>query len=336
MVIQVKKTVVGLLIGLSLALLSSHLIYAKSIVTDEEAMLACVAEASRTADDNVAIGVLKRECNEKIQHPIKKRMILERNASSNPFAIIPHKPNYMLPVSYFNAEETPYTDVLQGNHFDHLEAKFQVSIKYAIAEDVWNDNFDLYAAFTSTSWWQSYNSGISAVFRETNYEPELILAHKSPWSLLGLEISHTTLAFSHQSNGQAGTLSRSWNRLVAGFTVVDDNIIWNLKAWYRIPEDVKLTADSPSGDDNPNIEHYMGYGELGVLWKINDSHNIDVFMRNNLKRDNKGAFQIGWSFPLSKHLRGYVEYFNGYGESLIYYNEHVSRLGIGVKLTDWL
>tara|TARA_R110001583_G_scaffold192843_1_gene359967 strand:- start:9822 stop:10064 length:243 start_codon:yes stop_codon:yes gene_type:complete len=80
----------------------------------------------------------------------------------------------------------------------------------------------------------------------------------------------------------------------------------------------------------------MGYGELGLLWKVNENHNIDFMFRNNLKSDNKGAVKIGWSFPLSSHLRGYVEYFNGYGESLIYYNETISRIGIGVKLTDWL
>ncbi|MCF6210690.1 MAG: phospholipase A [Gammaproteobacteria bacterium] len=32
-----------------------------------------------------------------------------------------------------------------------------------------------------------------------------------------------------------------------------------------------------------------------------------------------------WSFPLLKHLCRYVEYSNDYGESLIYYDQHVQR-----------
>jgi phospholipase A1 len=315
----------------------SDIAVAKESISDVEAIYACVADLSRHAKDDVAVGDLKKQCYQRIQNPLEKRLVLEKSASSNPFAILPHKPNYVLPFTYFTADEVPYNNnILQGRHFDNLEVKFQVSLKYAITENIFVENLDLNAAFTATSWWQAYNSDISAAFRETNYEPELILSYSAPWSLFGMTIDHSKLSFTHQSNGQAGALSRSWNRLIAGFIVVDDNIIWNLVAWYRIPEEDKSGVNDPAGDDNPNIENYMGYGELGLLWKVNENHNIDFMFRNNLKSENKGAVRIGWSFPLSSHLRGYVEYFNGYGESLIYYNETISRIGIGVKLTDWL
>lgn len=309
---------------------------AKEAILDENAMLVCIAELSRDAADDVSIGEIKKQCAKTIKDPIDKRIILEQSASSNTFAILPHKPNYILPVTYFNANETPYEEALQGYNLDDLEMKFQVSLKYAISTDLFVNDLNLYAAFTSTSYWQAYNEDISSVFRETNYEPELIFSYHKPWSLFGLTIDNSALSFNHQSNGKAGSLSRSWNRIIGAVTVVNDNLIWNFRAWYRIPEDEKTSVDDSSGDDNPNIENFMGYGELGLVWKVTPEQNIDVMVRNNLKSDNKGAIQIGWSFPLTNHLRGYVEYFNGYGESLIYYNEKISRIGVGVKLTDWL
>jgi len=314
----------------------SSVTFSQNSVNDENSITACVAEVSRTAKDKTPIGDIKKQCQEKIKNPLQKRILLEKHASSNPFAIIPHKPNYLLPITFFDANEVPYQDILQGYNLDNVETKFQVSMKYVITRDILVENLDIYAAFTATSFWQSYNSDISSAFRETNYEPELIFSYKSPWSFFGIPISNTSLSFNHQSNGQARELSRSWNRIIAGVVIVDDNLIWNLRAWYRIPEEEKSSIEDTTGDDNPNIEDYMGYGELGVLWKVTPDHNIDLMFRNNLKSENKGAVQIGWSFPLSEHLRGYVEYFNGYGESLIYYNEKVSRIGIGVKLTDWL
>lgn len=311
---------------------------AKNTMRDK-ALVVCISESVKKSENNRTVSDVKKECEEKVSDSVGQRVVFEKQAANNPFAILPHKPNYVLPVTYFDANEAPYVNELQGFKLDNLEAKFQVSVKYVAKDDIFFDGLDLQFAFTATSWWQSYNSEISAPFRETNYEPELIFSYKKPWSFAGIKVANSYLSFNHQSNGQAGELSRSWNRLIAGIAVTHDNFIWSFRTWWRFPEDPKKEEDGillPIGDDNPNIEKYMGYGELGAVWKLSGGQNFDILLRNNLRSDNKGAIQLGWSYPVNKHLRGYIEYFNGYGESLIYYNHSIERIGIGVKLTDWL
>ena len=60
-------------------------------------------------------------------------------------------------------------------------------------------------------------------------------------------------------------------------------------------------------------------------------------VRNNLKAgEMKGAVELGWSFPLHNKLKGYVQYHNGYAESLLDYDEINRRVCVGVMLSDWL
>jgi phospholipase A1 len=140
------------------------------------------------------------------------------------------------------------------------------------------------------------------------------------------------VGFVHQSNGRgADAYSRSWNRVYANLVFERGNFACALKPWWRIPED---EAD----DNNPNIEKYYGYGELRAAYKWSDMV-FAVMLRNNLRADgNKGAVQLDWSFPLpgSRRLKGYVQFFNGYGESMIDYDHANQRIGAGILLSDWL
>ena len=113
-------------------------------------------------------------------------------------------------------------------------------------------------------------------------------------------------------------------------------MVYRLKAWWRIPEDEKDDPSDSDGDDNPDIEDYLGNFEFTAVYR-NYEHEISVMLRNNLDSDdNHGAIQLGWTFPLQRRFRGYVQYFNGYGESLIDYNADIERIGIGILLSDLL
>src|SRR3546814_21151627 len=66
----------------------------------------------------------------------------------------------------------------------------------------------------------------------------------------------------HESNGLEVPDSRSWNRLYFAAYHEWNHTLLYLKTWYRIPEDPKKDPTDAKGDDNPDIEHSYGYGEI--------------------------------------------------------------------------
>ena len=98
---------------------------------------------------------------------VDSRLEMEKEAEGNRFAILPHKPNYILPLTYnsrpnqepwkgFGAGETPIKKV---------EIKFQISIKIPLADDLFMEGDGLYAGYTQKSFWQAYSKEISSPFR---------------------------------------------------------------------------------------------------------------------------------------------------------------------------
>ena len=261
--------------------------------------------------------------------PLEERIALENKSADNPFVITPHKPTYILPVAYNSSpNQAPYENAVDGD-IDNIEIKFQISFKIPLVKNLFGNNGHLGVAYTQQSFWQAYNSAISAPFRETNHEPEVMLTFTNDRNILGFRHRLTVLGFVHQSNGRSGLLSRSWNRFYADFIFERGSLVFSIKPWYRIPE-------NESEDDNPDIYKYLGYGEYSAAYR-KGKHTYSILLRNNFRSDNKGAVQIDWSFPMyQKKLRGYLQYFNGYGESLIDYNDFTNRLGIGVILNAWL
>jgi phospholipase A1 len=254
---------------------------------------------------------------------------LDETTRVRKFPITPYRSNYILPLTY---NRTPNDAAVQetdpGKELDHYEVAYQISFKFKLWEDVLGGKADLWAAYTQVSFWQFYDRADSSPFRETDYEPEILLNFRTDYRLLGLKGRFLNVGFNHQSNGRSEPLSRSWNRVVANAGFDRGPVALILSAWYRIPE-------KDVDDDNPGIEDFMGYGQLTAYWFLGN-HRLGVDLRNNLDfRDNRGAVQLEWAFPLTRWVNGYVRYFNGYGESLLDYNASSNRIGAGFVLKDW-
>ncbi|HEY9148183.1 MAG TPA: phospholipase A, partial [Gammaproteobacteria bacterium] len=241
----------------------------------------------------------------------------------------PHRPSYILPLTYIDEpNEAPYTAAGSDLIPESNEIKYQFSFKVPLLENFFFDRGFFSFGYTQQSYWQAYNGRSSSPFRETNYEPELLFRFPVEEPLLGFNWRSVGLALNHQSNGRSEPLSRSWNRIMLEFVGERDNLYLSFKPWWRIPE-----ADDE--DDNPDIHRYLGNFELQLL-KKHSEHTYGMMLRNNLRSDNRGAVQLDYTYRLNKRLRGYVQIFSGYGESLIDYDHNNNRIGVGIMLTNWL
>ncbi len=254
---------------------------------------------------------------------------LDKKARAGKPSITFHRSSHALAFSFNELPNpAPFQAVDPAKTLVKPEVTFQLSFKAKLWQDVLGQPVDLWFAYTQRSFWQLYNFDDSSPFRETDYEPEVLFNIRTRFSLLGLKFRFVQIGINHQSNGQSEPLSRSWNRLVANVGVERGDLALLLKGWYRLPESVEE-------DDNPGIDKYMGYGEFWAYYFLK-RHRVGIMFRNNLDfRENRGAVQLEWSFPLFAQLGGYVQYFMGYGESLIDYDHRVNRIGVGFILTDW-
>lgn len=286
-------------------------------IADDAARLACY-------DERTGLGLGEKDA----ESYLYRLWDLDTESRRKGFALRPHRSNYIL---FYTYNATPGEELLRadpGREIQNQEVKFQISFKTKLWQDVLGRDMDLWIAYTQISFWQFYDFDNSSPFRETDYEPELLLNFRTNYNLPGFKGRYINVGINHQSNGRSRPLSRSWNRVVANFGFERDRLTVILETWYRIPENEK-------DDDNPGIERFLGYGQIDVHYH-RDGHRVGVSVRNNLRaHGNKGAVQLEWSFPLFAYISGYLQYFNGYGESLLDYRSSVNRIGAGFILKEW-
>jgi phospholipase A1 len=260
------------------------------------------------------------------------RWELDPGTQQGLFSIRPHKQSYLLAARYTTDVNNQPSSPTQGTvpqslGYINTEVKFQFSFKLKAVEV--KDRFDLWLGYTQLSFFQMYNKSISAPFRENNYEPEIMGVFHTNYSLFGLKGRFINLGLVHQSNGRQDPLSRSWNRIYAQFGFERGGFGLMVRPWYRIREDW-------TSDNNPDITNYMGVGDIVATYAIG-GHFFSLVLRSNLNFWNfHGAAQVDWSFPLYRQLKGYVQAFTGYGESLIDYNHYQTTVGAGFLLFNWM
>ncbi|MDE2615700.1 MAG: phospholipase A [Burkholderiales bacterium] len=230
--------------------------------------------------------------------------------------------------------ETPYlTD----------EGRLQLSVRTKIGQGLlpvsdFGGRDSLWFAYTQQSYWQLFTSSISRPFRSTDHEPEVMYIVPTPVDLPGgWRLRYSGLSFNHQSNGQSLPLSRSWNRaiLMAGMEK-GERYTLTTRLWNRIP-------DGDETDDNPDIDHLIGRGEVTGSWQVNKDNTLILTLRHSMTSPANGSYRLEWLQALgaanrngaASGLRLHLQLFSGYGDSLVDYNRGRTVLSIGLSLVDW-
>jgi phospholipase A1 len=261
---------------------------------------------------------------------------LEPDRKRGTFNFIGYRPNYFLPVRVVSrvnrtpSSPNPLNVAVPLPAYRSVEAKVQLSIRTKIAQGLFLPGADLWFGYTQQSLWQLYSTQISAPFRSTDHEPELLYVVPLPAALpAGWTLRMGGLGLAHQSNGQALPLSRSWNRLflLAGVERGEFSLIGRLN--QRLSED-------PETNDNPDLVDWRGRLDLLAAWTPGLA-TATLQWRTNL--DRRGSLQLDWTFPVDTArpagLRYYVQAFTGYAETLLDYNFRQASIAAGVTLFGW-
>ena len=256
-----------------------------------------------------------------------------------------YQPNYLLITNSDNVNDIPTSPNHPNTNDRDLgsqDLKFQLSLKSELMHNIplirnlpYVTSSRIWGAYTQQSYWQIFNSGDSRPLRENDYQPELILSLGIDNEVNGVKKDYIprmlNLGVTHQSNGQTNPLSRSWNRVyLEGGWELTDRLSLSVRPWWRIPENSKK-------DDNPDIEKYMGYGDMTLRWET-ESHKtaVSMLLRNNFRTDNKGFAQLDLQQRIfnNPYIKLHVMLSSGYGETLLDYNHYQNIFGFGISLGE--
>ncbi|MCW9013164.1 MAG: phospholipase A [Gammaproteobacteria bacterium] len=213
------------------------------------------------------------------------------------------------------------------------KGRFQFSFKYRVFDEdsriVKNTHWlkGFHFAYTQRSLWNL--SADSRPFEDSSYRPSFFLDFYSPAENYRPGFIRT--GYEHESNGRSGGASRS----------VDTFFFWPFWASEWGDQELliapKFYAYFSRSDNNRDIDDYRGYSDFWLSYGNEDSWLLSTTLRHSSKNHN--MIQLDISYPVRKKIFSrtggyiYMQIFNGYGESLLTYNERQDtqfRIGFAI------
>ena len=250
------------------------------------------------------------------------------------FGLKPYRVNYLLPYGY--RTNGIYDNYSPTGDYKNIEAELQVSLKLNVGSGLFGLKEKYYLSYTHKAFWQIYVK--SSPFRETTYNPEAFVVFPILDKDSFLSMKSIKLALAHRSNGQGsreeivkttqnyntGNQSRSINYIYSEFSFQHNTLVTEFTVWIPFYETIH-------GTDNPDIMEYIGYTSLKFNYFLH-KHMFTLMGRGNFET-LQGALEATYSYPLIKDTYFYTKFFTGYGESLIDYNNHITKFSIGFSFS---
>lgn len=230
-------------------------------------------------------------------------------------------------------QESPSFSIYEDNYFItglpldrktdkySADAKFQLSFKQRMKNGPLFWGSYAYLVYTQKSFWGIYQD--SSPFEETNYNPGV--SFMKPLFKNDQLFGALVYGLAHESNGKDGETSRSWNYITASYTqFISSDLNLGLKLWLPF-----LYAD------NKDLMDYIGYGQAHLSWNTpNKRLFFETRIMKSLKWLSKGNIlsEISWRPSVHRNIYITLQWWEGYGESLINYNKSSSMLRLGIAL----
>ena len=202
------------------------------------------------------------------------------------------------------------------------DVKFQISFQQRLTKSVLPGHTYMYLFYTQKAIWHVFRNSLP--FYDLNFNPGIgISKHIIMKNRL---LGKLTLMAEHESNGRDGIASRSWNKIsLAGEAYISPFLMAHAKYWIPIVD----------GQYNRDILRYMGIYQAGFQAKsLDDKWVLDMTLvkRKGWDLNFNTIVQLGYRINHNSNQFIMLQYYNGYGEHMLDYNQYHSRIRIGLLI----
>lgn len=227
-------------------------------------------------------------------------------------------------------DKMPYFTLFRDNYFSggiplgtkptghNSDVKFQLSISQRLTKSKLPFDSYLFIQYTQKAFWDVFRESLP--MRDLNFNPGIGLGH--------LIIRHNKyigkayLMLEHESNGKDSIDSRSWNKITLSCALVlNDNWETQFKTWIPIID----------GENNKDILKYNGIFQFAVNYRTCNKRLQIGALITQRKAWFGFNMQLELSYKFNKRENQFffIQYYNGYGENLLEYNQYKNMLRVG-------